>query len=136
MVRADLERLVPPHDEADLLRLGVLQHADVARATLLPLGVGREPEELGAPASERASSSATKFLLDTPRCAACSTQLAAFGSLRSRAHPRVLEQRLNSFPPAPVFDAALATPARGARSSNSHLEQNLLVLLQAREQVR
>lgn len=50
VVRADLERLVPPHHEPDLLRLAVLQHAHVSRTPLLPLGrLGNEAEELCSP---------------------------------------------------------------------------------------
>ena len=53
MVGADLESLVATHDQADLLRLLVLEEADVTSAALLPLGrVGDEAEELGAPARE------------------------------------------------------------------------------------
>ena len=50
MVGADLEGLVAAHDEADLLRLLVLEQSDVTGAALLPLGrVGNESEQLGAP---------------------------------------------------------------------------------------
>ena len=50
VVGADLEGLVPSHDQTGLARLLVLEQADVARAPLLPLKVVlEESEELCAP---------------------------------------------------------------------------------------
>lgn len=49
MIRADLERLVPPHDEPSLLVLLVLQKPDITSSTLLPVpGFTVELEEFGA----------------------------------------------------------------------------------------
>lgn len=49
MVRADLEGLVSPHDQASLVVLLVLQQSHVAGATLLPLlALTVEPEKLRA----------------------------------------------------------------------------------------
>jgi hypothetical protein len=51
VVRADLEGLVAAHDEPDLARALVLEEADVARPSFLPLArVLVEAEELRAPA--------------------------------------------------------------------------------------
>ena len=50
VVCADLEGLVAAHDEADLLRLLVLEKADVSSAALLPLRrLSHKTEKLGAP---------------------------------------------------------------------------------------
>lgn len=60
MVGADLQSLIPAHDETGLAGLLVLEDADVAGTALLPLRVGLdETEELGAP-GESAGSSATE----------------------------------------------------------------------------
>lgn len=49
MVGADLEGLVPAHDQAGLQVLLVLQQTDITSTTLLPLlALGVELEELGA----------------------------------------------------------------------------------------
>lgn len=50
MVCADLECLIAPHHQTDLLRLLVREKTDIACASFLPLcGLGREPEQLGTP---------------------------------------------------------------------------------------
>lgn len=49
MVRADLESLIPPHDQARLLVLLVLQQSNIAGPALLPLlRLAVELEQLGA----------------------------------------------------------------------------------------
>ena len=49
VVRANLERLVPSHDQSNLLGLFVLEQTNIARSSLLPLKVGLdESEELGS----------------------------------------------------------------------------------------
>jgi hypothetical protein len=50
VVRADLERLIPSHDETDLARVLGREETDVAGAALLPLELALgEAEELGTP---------------------------------------------------------------------------------------
>lgn len=50
VVRADFERLVPPHYEPNLASLLVLQQSDIACSALFPLEFGLgESEELCAP---------------------------------------------------------------------------------------
>ena len=48
VVRANLERLVPPHDQPSLLVFAVLEQPNIARATLFPLpALAVESEKLG-----------------------------------------------------------------------------------------
>lgn len=50
VVSADLEGLVPPHDETDLSSGGRGEDLDLSGSSLLPLGRGLvESEELGSP---------------------------------------------------------------------------------------
>lgn len=54
VVRADLEGLVPSHDEPDLSSGGRLEDLDLSGSTLLPLGRRLvESEQLGSPARTR-----------------------------------------------------------------------------------
>jgi hypothetical protein len=49
VVRADLQSLVPPHDQSGLMVLPVLQQSDVSSSTLLPLPrVTVESKQLGS----------------------------------------------------------------------------------------
>lgn len=69
MVGTDLEGLVPPHDEADLLVVLVSEKTDISRSSLFPLELGfREPEEFGPPISSALRAKTTvRWESDTDR---------------------------------------------------------------------
>jgi hypothetical protein len=67
MVGTDLERLVPTHEESDLLCLLVGKQTDISSSTLLPLELLLgEAEEFGAPMGVNSGEDSTT----TPRHAA------------------------------------------------------------------
>jgi hypothetical protein len=78
VVGADLERLVAPHDETDLLGLLVLQETNITGTTLLPLGrLGDEAEQLGAPVVSEGEQR-------KERISECSMKSSGWASLESK----------------------------------------------------
>lgn len=134
MVRADLQSLIPAHDETGLAGLLVLEDAHVAGAALLPLGVGLdEAEELGAPAMSAMCSALCVACRAWGLCGAAHAPEERRTQENVRACPSAGALGLCS--PWPLWilwflwvaSPALQVPS--TRINNAHLEDDLLVLL-------